>query len=234
MSDDLLSTMLRLTGQDPEERPPARNRRQSGTLVSLGSSSISVMDWARRNQQERLDAMNNYGIRAKEAGYKGAYAGVSPPSYDFLNNPAYPVRGQQALFSAHYTPPVVHHLYGTTDRHPGSVSRALGVAALESHARWGAYPVASHSLSEHSAPLVEKVRDSGALPEDTYTEATNTENKWSGESTFGWRREQVDRFPAGEHRDLSGLHSLQGQQFFRDVTGQTPKPKSRATQETLF
>lgn len=69
--------------------------------------------------------------------------------------------GQGALFGVTHTHPEMHWLVSHPDMR-GHVPTMLGIAALETHARYGEYPRPADNLSDQSTRMVEKLASVGA------------------------------------------------------------------------
>jgi hypothetical protein len=69
---------------------------------------------------------------------------------------------QLPLFNTQWTPPKIDSMAATADS-GHRIPALLGAAALESKARYGQLPVASDSLSKHSAPIVQHLVDKGII-----------------------------------------------------------------------
>lgn len=195
---------------------------------------------------------------------RGAAVAISPPHNQYLYNrdlidDRHPDRAdivtyhphnepgpQTAMFGVLHEPPKVDLLMSSFDRPKGSVSRVLGVGALESHARWGEYPVPSGDLSKHSAPMVQRLVDKGVVekPEQDYREdfdwdddgnpveqfhdpsavkVTNSVDHGNAQFMIGLAHRTGslnNRLPTST-RDVSPAVSNLGMQFFKKITGQT-------------
>jgi hypothetical protein len=70
---------------------------------------------------------------------------------------------QPKMFGMGHAPPVLDILAASEQAPRHAAHAALGLAAMESHARYGQYPEASSDLSLHSAPIVRRLADAGVI-----------------------------------------------------------------------
>lgn len=135
----------------------------------------------------------------------------------------------QRLFDVRHEPPVVTTLMGTNPRPKGAVSQVLGVAAIESKARWGQYPTPSPDLSQHSAPIVQRLVDKGVVDNPHEYESpdkvqvTNRYNRDVGHEAV------EDHAAVFKYVPASRVHKgMLGSQFFKHLTGQVKEPSPAA------
>lgn len=144
------------------------------------------------------------------------------------------------LFTHAHTPAKLHALLATGKQHVGPL---IGMAAREAKSRWGEDLKPSNDLSEHSAPIVAKLRDKGVVPKSSRVSAGNQMSKRDARDEEGYKRSLLADHdlpdtvysPLG-HEQQHALYR-QGSQLFKQ-TLRNARPSNASAQfpqkETLF
>ena len=119
--------------------------------------------------------------------------------------------GQGVLFGVSHRPPKIDYMAGTKDASRAGIAKILGLAAQDAQLRWGEPPQPSDNLSNHSAPVVNKLISAGLIRGRETDEHIGVGNDMS------WRSGQ---HAAEEIKDDFAGHTGYGRSYIEKVSDQ--------------
>jgi len=153
-----------------------------------------------------------------------------------------PEETQGQLFEYDHEPPKISYLTSTS---PAHMLPLLGLASIESKARFGEHPAPDSSLSMHSAPIAKSLKDKGVIPNHvTVREKSNgmsmdnaEDDKWDAVQELG-RHDWGSHNDTGLGREQPSFRYRHGgtymRQAIRNAKPETPSKGAQFQQDTLF